>query len=177
MEEIKGGDFYKELYEELFRLSKEVGKILREKKQTISLAESCTGGLLSHIITEVPGSSDYFILGVTSYSNFAKMELLGVEEETLKKYGAVSSECVMEMAMGVKELAESDWAISISGIAGPTGGSPQKPVGLVYFCVATPKDRVIVAKEEFGEDKHRSLIKLLSCKQALLLLKENLYKE
>lgn len=174
MDVLNGDRYYKELYKELYQLSKEIGEELRERKERISIAESCTGGLLCHIITEVPGSSDYFVLGVVSYSNYAKEKVLGVEKETLKRYGAVSGETVMEMAIGVKELGESEWGLAISGIAGPTGGSIEKPIGLVYFSIATPDNQVFVFKEEFGEDKSRSLIKLLTCKATLSSLKEKL---
>jgi nicotinamide-nucleotide amidase len=110
-----------------------VGKHLKERRFTISAAESCTGGLVSDRIVSVPGSSDYFLGGVVSYSNEAKMSLLGVSQETLNTYGAVSHETAVEMAVDAKEKFKSDIAISTTGIAGPTGGTPEKPVGLVYI--------------------------------------------
>jgi len=110
-----------------------LGNHLREKVLTISTAESCTGGLVSDRIVSVPGSSDYFLGGVVSYSNEAKVSLLGVSQKTLDTYGAVSSETAVEMAVGAKNRFNSDIAISTTGIAGPTGGTPEKPVGLVYI--------------------------------------------
>lgn len=113
-------------------LSEKIGAILNSKNHTIALAESCTGGLISGALTEVPGSSGYFGYGVVSYSNEAKMEVLKVSEATLAEYGAVSPQTAIEMAEGVRNLAEADYGISVTGIAGPGGGSETKPVGLVY---------------------------------------------
>ena len=101
--------------------------------KTVSAAESCTGGLIQSLITDNAGSSDYFLGGVVSYSNEAKMNLLGVKETTLEKFGAVSEETVREMVYGVQKLMGSDYAIAVSGIAGPGGGTENKPVGLVYI--------------------------------------------
>ncbi len=109
-----------------------LGKILKEKKLTISIAESCTGGLISKLITDISGSSEYFIIGVVAYSNEAKKKILQVKTETLEKYGAVSSQCAREMVEGLKFISGSHICISTTGIAGPTGGTKDKPVGLVY---------------------------------------------
>lgn len=109
---------------------------LRQKGQTLATAESCTGGLISADLTEVPGSSDVFLGGVVSYSNDVKEGLLGVEHETLVAYGAVSEEVARAMAEGVRERVAADWGIAITGIAGPGGGTEEKPVGLVHWAVA-----------------------------------------
>jgi PncC family amidohydrolase len=102
---------------------------------TLSVAESCTGGLIAHRITEIPGASDYFDLGIVAYSNDAKMNLLGVREASLIEFGAVSETVAREMALGVAAVSGSQCAISVTGIAGPGGGSPDKPVGTVYIGV------------------------------------------
>ena len=114
-------------------IEKNFHKKMLSSGKTVSAAESCTGGLIQSLITDNAGSSDYFLGGVVSYSNEAKMNLLGVKETTLEKFGAVSEETVREMVLGVKELTKSDYAIAVSGIAGPEGGTPEKPVGLVYI--------------------------------------------
>ena len=122
---------------------KELIKLVRQIKDniepgvTISTAESCTGGMLAACLTAISGSSEYFSTGIVSYSNAAKMKLLSVKQETLEKFGAVSEEVAKEMAMGSKKIAVSDIAISITGIAGPGGGTAQKPVGMVCFGVAS----------------------------------------
>jgi PncC family amidohydrolase len=114
-------------------LEQELGKISRAKGATISLAESCTGGLASDLITNVPGSSEYFLGAVVCYSNSSKVELLGVKEGTISIQGAVSEQCALEMAAGVRTRFRSSIGASVTGIAGPGGERPGKPVGLVYF--------------------------------------------
>ncbi len=114
-------------------LSAELGAQLNERHLTIALAESCTGGMLASVLTDIPGSSHYVMGGVVSYSNFAKMHVLGVRPETLDTHGAVSPETALEMARGVRNLLQTDLAIAVTGIAGPGGGTPEKPVGLVYL--------------------------------------------
>ena len=116
-----------------------LGKLLRERGWCISVAESCTGGLLSHKITNVPGASSYFLGSVVVYSNTAKKKLLGVKEDTLQKHGAVSAQCAREMVVGVTSLFNTEVGISTTGIAGPGGGVENKPVGLVYIGVKTPQ--------------------------------------
>jgi len=110
-----------------------VGRLLTERGKTISVAESCTGGLIGHRLTNVPGSSDYFCGGVVSYSNQSKVDILEVSAETIKKYGAVSDETAQEMARGIRERMNSDLGLAVTGIAGPDGGSKDKPVGTVYI--------------------------------------------
>jgi PncC family amidohydrolase len=112
------------------RLEVQIGLLLRNLKLKLAVAESCTGGLVCHYITNIPGSSDYFLGGIISYSNDVKKELLSVNSETLMVHGAVSEETVIEMARGVRLILNADIAISTSGIAGPGGGTKVKPVGL-----------------------------------------------
>lgn len=116
-----------------------IGKILHEKKLKISTAESCTGGLLSSKLTDISGSSEYITLNLVTYANEAKRKMLGVPSEILEVYGAVSEECAFDMAKGLYKLTGADICVSTTGIAGPTGGSPEKPVGLMYSCIYTPK--------------------------------------
>ncbi len=111
-------------------------ELLKKYNLTISTAESCTGGMIASAITDVGGSSEFFGTGVVTYSNEAKMKLIDVSMETLKQYGAVSEQTAREMAEGVLKLADSDISVSVTGIAGPTGGTVEKPVGLVYIGVS-----------------------------------------
>jgi nicotinamide-nucleotide amidase len=120
-------------------LASVVGRLLLEKKKTVSFAESCTGGKIAAAITDIPGSSLYFKSSVVTYSNESKIKLLGVKEETLSRFGAVSKETAKEMAEGVLKLSGSDCAFSVTGIAGPGGGAREKPVGLVYIGFADKK--------------------------------------
>lgn len=114
----------------------ELGKHLKEKGLKIAFAESCTGGLVGHRVTNVPGSSEYYLGSVTAYANEAKIRLLGVSKDTLLMAGAVSKEIVEEMAAGIRDALDADIGISISGIAGPGGGTAEKPVGLVWIGLA-----------------------------------------
>jgi len=118
------------------RLESIVGDLLRSKGLTLSLAESCTGGLLGHLLTNVPGSSDYFIGGVVAYSYDAKERVLGVRHDTLYDHGAVSEQTALEMAQGARRVLGTDLALSVTGIAGPGGGMRDKPVGLVYVALS-----------------------------------------
>jgi len=118
-----------------------LGRMLKEKHLTIAVAESLTGGLVGSLITDVPGSSGYFLGGVTTYSNVSKSELLHVREETLRYSGAVSEECAREMAAGVREMFHADIGLAITGIAGPTGATANKPIGLVAFAYDDGKIR------------------------------------
>lgn len=128
-----------------------IGQLLTKTKQTLAIAESCTGGYISHLITTVPGSSQYFIGSLIAYSYQIKINNLGVKAETLEKHGAVSEECVKEMVIGIKNHFKSDFAVSTTGIAGPGGATPDKPVGLVWVAVAGPngiETRKIMANGE-----------------------------
>lgn len=120
---------------ELLRLSSQVGCLLNDRGLTIASAESCTGGLLSHILTGVSGSSCYFIGGVVAYSNQIKEQVLGVSEATLIGFGAVSEQSAREMAEGIALKFNTSIGLSTTGIAGPTGGTPEKPVGLVWIAI------------------------------------------
>jgi len=135
----------------------ELKELMSQKGLTLSTAESCTGGLVAARIVNAPGSSAYFMGGVVAYDNRVKMKVLGVRAETLLKYGAVSPQTAREMVLGVKELLLTDCAVSTTGIAGPEGGAPEKPVGLTYIGVAV-KDRVEVFEFIF-EDKHPDPVK------------------
>jgi nicotinamide-nucleotide amidase len=116
-----------------------VGRTLRTRGWTLAIAESCTGGLVGHMITKEPGASDYLLLDAVTYANSAKQSVLGVDEDVLRGHGAVSPECACRMAEGARRVSGSDVALAITGIAGPAGGSDAKPVGLVYLAIATAK--------------------------------------
>jgi nicotinamide-nucleotide amidase len=133
-----------------------VGKLLKERHFTLCTAESCTGGYLAHLITSIPGSSDYFTGSVVSYSNRIKQEILGVSEQSLINYGAVSEQVVREMAEGAMKKLNTDIAVSISGIAGPDGGTAEKPVGTVWIAVASIHG-TIAKKFLFGEHRGRNI--------------------
>ena len=143
-------------------------KLLIEKKKTISTCESCTGGLVSAALTEVPGSSEVFGFGVCTYANEAKMKLVGVKEETLAAFGAVSEQTAIEMAEGIRRLSGSDIALSLTGIAGPGGGSEEKPVGLVYLGVSVGQKKY-AKKMLLGQHatRDREYIRKLAVKNAL----------
>ncbi len=115
-----------------------VGRLLTEKNQSLALAESCTGGLIAHRITRVAGSSGYFLGGAVTYSNQEKIRALGVDPATLEKFGAVSRETALEMSQGIRERTGASIALSVTGIAGPSGGSPEKPVGTVWVSISRP---------------------------------------
>lgn len=132
-----------------------IGKQLKAHGKTLSTAESCTGGLIASMLTSVAGSSEYFLGSVVSYANSVKQEVLGVSSEILKNYGAVSSECVSAMAEGVRKLTGSDFSVATSGIAGPGGGSAEKPVGLVWIAVSSQKGTETF-KFMFNSDRKRN---------------------
>jgi nicotinamide-nucleotide amidase len=151
-----------------------VGKLLSAAGEKLAVAESCTAGMLGSIITEVPGSSDYFWGGVVSYSNECKMKLLGVNEKTLTQYGAVSPQTAEEMARGILRLTGVDLALAITGLAGPTGGTEEKPVGLVYIALAFENECIVKELHFVGP---REAIRKLSAKSALDLLRRHLDKQ
>lgn len=150
------------------KLLNDIAGSLIKKKLSLSICESCTGGMLGTFITSEPGSSKYFCGGVIAYSDEVKQRVVGVRQATLSKYGAVSAEVVREMAQGVLKRFKADISISITGIAGPTGGTKKKPVGLVYLCVAT---RQHVAVENCMFKGSRNQIRREACKKVLRLLK------
>ena len=128
---------------EIDKFALRIADILVQKKLTIATAESCSGGLIGHIMTNISGSSQFFDRGIISYSNQAKMELLDVSADILEEYGAVSEPVAGAMAEGVRRKSGVDIGISSTGVAGPTGGSDEKPVGLVYIAVATDKVKTV----------------------------------
>ncbi len=141
---------------DLDTLEKVVGDLLKKGERSLSVAESCTGGYISHLLTSIPGSSVYFKGSVVAYSNEVKNKVLSVKKETLEEFGAVSEQTAKEMAIGIKNLTQSDFAIATTGIAGPDGGSDQKPVGTVWIAVATPEN-VIAQKYSYGNDRIRTI--------------------
>ena len=151
-----------------------IGRMLTETGKTLSAAESCTGGTISSLLTSVPGSSAYYLGSVTSYANEIKMNVLGVAEEIIAKYGAVSSECVAAMAEGVRRLTGSDYSVATSGIAGPGGGSEEKPVGLVWIGVSS-EEGTETYKMVFRNDRKRNIERFAS--SALNKLREKLVNE
>jgi nicotinamide-nucleotide amidase len=152
-----------------------VGRLLSERGLTLSLAESCTGGLIGNWITDVPGSSAYFLLGVVAYANEAKRGLLGVREETLARHGAVSTETAAEMAAGVRRAAGSDLGLATTGIAGPGGGSPEKPVGTV--CVGLAWEGGVWSHRFDLGPRERAWIKVMTAQLALDRLRRHLLGE
>jgi|YNPBryantNP2012_1023418.scaffolds.fasta_scaffold14353_3 nicotinamide-nucleotide amidase len=148
-----------------------VGQLLRARGQTLAVAESCTGGLICHRLTNIPGASDYFLGGVVSYSNQAKIDLLGVPSEILARQGAVSPETAQAMALGVRQVFKAGYGLAVTGIAGPTGGTPEKPVGTVFIGLATPAG-VNTRHHHFSGD--REMIKTITAQTALDWLRREL---
>lgn len=155
-----------ELFFEGNKVETAIGKFLRKNKKTVATTESCTGGLVSSLLTDVSGSSEYIFANFVTYSNEAKMKYLGVSKETLDKYGAVSKQTAKEMAEGLLKVSDCDFALATTGIAGPTGGSPEKPVGLMYIGIANKKETKIV-KVLQPETLQRKTMKAVFAKQAL----------
>ncbi|OBQ42218.1 MAG: damage-inducible protein CinA [Aphanizomenon flos-aquae WA102] len=169
--EIAGLDYYGANDDTLASV---VGNLLRSSGETLSIAESCTGGGLGQMLTEIPGSSDYFWGGVIAYDNSVKIGLLGVNPEDLEKFGAVSATVAEQMAAGVKNRLSTTWGLSITGIAGPTGGTETKPVGLVYIGLAGPGDEVTSFEHHLGTIRGRSLIRCVGANSALDNLRRRL---
>lgn len=157
-------------------LASVIGHLLRQRGETLSVAESCTSGGLGAMITTIAGSSDYFLGGVLSYANAVKIKLLGVQPQDLEQWGAVSEPVARQMAISVKQALGSDWSLSITGIAGPGGGSDSKPVGLVYLGMASPDGAVVVKECRFGTQRDRELIRHLSACTALDELRRSLLR-
>jgi len=143
--------------------------LCRARGFKIATAESCTGGLVAALLTEIAGSSDVVERGLVTYSNEAKRELLGVAAETLAAHGAVSEATAREMAAGALRASHADLAVAITGVAGPGGGSAEKPVGLVHFACAGPGDRLVAIERRYGEIG-RGAVRLASVVQALEML-------
>mgnify|MGYP001364739883 FL=1 len=149
-------------------LSLKIVKLLSKKKLTVSFAESCTGGLLASSITSVSGSSKVFSMGLVTYSNKAKTKLLKVPKKTISKYGAVSYETCLAMVKNLSKISKSNIAISITGIAGPNGGTKEKPVGLVY--IGLKKGSKTIIKKNLFKNKKRVSIQKLTVTQALKMI-------
>lgn len=160
---------------EILDLAKEVVRLCNQKKIMLSAAESCTGGLVAGAITEIPGVSECLMVSFVTYHNYMKTKFLGVDPETLEEKGAVSEEVAREMASGALKAATSDIAVAITGIAGPTGGSPEKPVGTVHFSTARRIDGAVETHHErhYIKKSGRSEIRLEAVRIALgMLLQE-----
>ena len=149
-------------------LSLKIVKLLSKKKLTVSFAESCTGGLLASSITSVSGSSKVFNMGLVTYSNKAKTKLLKVTKKTISKYGAVSYETCLAMVKNLSKISKSNISISITGIAGPNGGTKEKPVGLVY--IGLKKGSKTIIKKNLFKNKKRVSIQKLTVTQALKMI-------
>ena len=149
-------------------LSLKIVKLLTKKKLTVSIAESCTGGLLASSITSISGSSKVFNMGLVTYSNNAKVKLLQVPKKTITKYGAVSYETCLSMVKNLSKISKANISISITGVAGPNGGTKAKPVGLVY--IGLKKGSKIIVKKNLFKSKKRISIQKASAKQALKMI-------
>ena len=143
-------------------------KKLIKKKLTISVAESCTGGLLAHNLTKLASSSKYFQMGLTTYSNQAKIKILKVNKNIIKKYGAVSKECCKSMVQNLSKISKSKINVSITGIAGPGGASKNKPVGLVY--IGIQKGRTFLVKENKFKSKNRNTIQKYTVREVIKII-------
>lgn len=147
------------------------GTLLGARGQTVVTAESCTGGLIGSLLTDISGSSDYYLGGVIAYANEVKRQVLGVRQETLESVGAVSEETALQMACGARRLLNADYALAVTGIAGPGGGTPEKPVGLVYIALSGP-DVEICERHVWGGNRLQN--KEYTAQRALRLLIEHL---
>ena len=155
-------------------IEKRIGKMLKERGLKIAVAESCTGGLISSRITDISGASDYFEAGITTYSNESKIRLLNAPEDIIDRYGAVSEETAKAMAEGVKKTVHADIGVSVTGIAGPTGGTEGKPVGTVFIGLATKKATYV---RKFFFDGNRLEIRRKTSDAAFMLVEEYLEGE
>lgn len=162
--------------QEMIEAAQALLDLCKRKKLTIATAESCTGGLLAATLTEIPGSSEVFDRGFVTYTNDAKQQMLGVAPMTIETYGAVSRECAEEMAKGALAHAQVSMAISTTGIAGPTGAVPGKPIGLVFFSAVSRGGRFITHDRKYG-DIGRAEVRRKSVLQALAMLQELAEKE
>jgi PncC family amidohydrolase len=156
-------------------LEQQVGDALLEKQWTIGTAESCTGGLVLHRLTNIPGSSGYVAGGVVAYSNQIKQAVLGVKQGTLIAHGAVSEQTAQEMALGARKLLKTDIAVSVTGIAGPGGGTAEKPVGLTYIALAGPDDLLLVQRHIWDGD--REAVKSASADAVLQMVLDSIQND
>ena len=152
---------------EITELARQLGKVLKEHGMKIATAESCTGGGIAQAITEIPGSSAWFDRGFVTYSNAAKLQMLQVKQSTLDEFGAVSEQVAIEMVEGALMNSNADLAVSVTGIAGPDGGSKQKPVGIVYIARKERENNVVCILREFSGD--RTQVREQTVKQVLTL--------
>lgn len=150
------------------KLELEINKLFIKKKKTLAVAESCTAGLLSNLITNIPGSSKYFILGVIAYSNKSKISVLKIPKDIMVKNGAVCSQVAQLMAKSIRRLAKTDFGVGVTGIAGPAGGSANKPVGTVFIAIDSPHKKI---GKRFYFKGTRLVIKKKAAHKALELLK------
>ncbi len=146
-----------------------ISELLIKKNKTLAVAESCTGGLLANVLTNIPGSSKYFLLGVVAYNNQTKTSLLNVPERIIKRYGAVSRQVAQLMAQNVRKNASSDYGIGITGIAGPGGGTPKKPIGTVFISIAAQNKE---KTQKFHFTGSRLAVKRKTALKALSMLKQ-----
>lgn len=152
------------------KIEAEVGKILIKRQITLAVAESCTGGLVSSRITDISGSSKYFKMGVVAYSNKIKEDILWIPGSLIRKYGAVSRQVALEMAEGVRAIANTDVGIGVTGIAGPVGGTKLRPIGLVYIALVIGKKRIV---KKFNFKGSRQEIKRQASEAALKLIMQH----
>ena len=146
---------------------------LKKNKIKVAVAESCTGGLISYNLTKIPGASKFFMVGIVSYSNISKLDLLKVRQKTLTKYGAVSAEICKEMCNNLLKISKTNIAISVTGIAGPDGGTKKKPIGLVYIGICS-KDKLEIKKFNFGKKLSRINIQNLTLKKTIKLIENHI---
>jgi PncC family amidohydrolase len=146
---------------------------LKKNKIKVAVAESCTGGLISYNLTKLPGASKFFMMGIVSYSNISKLDLLKVRQKTLTKYGAVSAEICKEMCNNLLKISKTNIAISVTGIAGPDGGTKKKPIGLVYVGICS-KNKFEIKKFNFGKKLSRINIQNLTLKKTIKLIENHI---
>lgn len=146
---------------------------LKKNKIKVAVAESCTGGLISYNLTKIPGASKFFMVGIVSYSNISKLDLLKVKQKTLTKYGAVSAEICKEMCNNLLKISKTNIAISVTGIAGPDGGTKKKPIGLVYVGICS-KNKLEIKKFNFGKKISRINIQNLTLKKTIKLIENHI---
>ena len=173
LEKIIGNAIYGEGTDSL---QKVIGNMLKEKGETIGVAESCTGGFLASLFTSQPGSSAYFYGGIISYDNSVKINALGVDPAVIEKYGAVSQECAEQMAAGARKALGTDYAIATTGIAGPDGGTPEKPAGTVWVAVALPDGSTLSTRFCFNSTRRNINIERFAS-NALNFLRLQLIKQ